>query len=307
MIKDFLTIADITEEEVFKIFHDADLINEQLMHGIKVLPLQGKSLGMIFKKSSTRTRVSFEVAMNQLGGHALFLDSSSVQMSRGETIEDTARVLSRYLNIIMIRTFEHKEVEELANFATIPVINGLTDLHHPCQILSDFYLINKLKGKLKGIKLSYIGDGNNIAHSLIEGAALLGINLKIAVPCGYEPDKNILSKALSYAKVPISISNNPEEAASGADILYTDVWTSMGQEDERQKRIKDFAGFQINKSILKKAKPDAIVMHCLPAHRGEEITDDVMNSSQSVIFDQAESRLHVQRSLLVNMLNLGFK
>ncbi|MBI5416647.1 ornithine carbamoyltransferase [Candidatus Poribacteria bacterium] len=302
MVKDILTVADLTEEEILKVFHDTDLIKEKFVHGVKVLPLQGKTMGMIFKKLSTRTRVSFEVGMYQLGGYALFLDSNAVQLGRGETIEDTAQVLSRYLDIIMIRTFEHSEVEKLAKCSSIPIINGLTDLHHPCQALTDFYTINKVKGKLEGIKFGFIGDGNNTVHSLIEGAARLGVEMKIATPVGYEPDEKILKQALSYARAPITVISDPVETAKDADVLYTDVWTSMGQDDESEKRKIDFEGFQINQKIVKLASPDVIVMHCLPAHRGEEITDEVMISPKSVIFDQAENRLHVQKAMLVNLV-----
>ncbi len=301
MKKDLLQVSDFTAQDILKIFHDTDIIKKKFKEGIINHPLQGKTLGMIFKKSSTRTRVSFEVGMYQLGGYSLFLDANAVQLNRGETIEDTAQTLSRYLNAIMIRTFKHYEAEELAHYAAIPVINGLTDLHHPCQSLTDYYTISKIKGDLTKIKLGYIGDGNNTLNSLIEGAALLGVKLKIATPIGYEPDKKNLEKALNNG-ASITISNDPKEAASNADVLYTDVWTSMGQEEEEKKRRLDFADFQINEEMVKYAKSDVIVMHCLPAHRGEEITDGIIKKFNSIIFEQAENRLHVQKAILVNLL-----
>ena len=259
-------------------------------------PLIGKSIGLFFEKSSTRTRLSFQTGIYQLGGQAIYINPLELQLGRGETIEDTAKVLSRYLHGVVVRTFAHSIIESFSDNSAIPVINGLTDLHHPCQILSDLMTIKEKKGRLKDIRLAYIGDGNNIANSLIEASSMMGINLFLACPEGFTPDSNILEKAVTDGCVKMTI--DPKEAAEGADVLYTDVWVSMGQEKESVKRKKLFENYQINKELLSHATPDAIVMHCLPAHRGEEITDDVLDSAQSVVMDQAENRLHAQKALL---------
>ena len=263
--------------------------------------LAGKAVGIFLEKASTRTRVSFEVAIAQLGGHPVFLPAQEIQLGRGETVADTARVLSRYLDALVIRTFGQDRLEEWARHATIPIINGLTDSHHPCQILADLMTIDEKKGRLAGLVVAYVGDGNNVAHSLLEGCAMMGMTCRIAAPAGYQPDAEVVKWAeVQAAKTGggIQVGEDPRVAVRGADVLYTDVWTSMGQEAEASKRVGVFRPYQINADLLRLAKPDAIVLHCLPAHRGEEITDDVMEGPQSVIFDQAENRLHVQKAIL---------
>ena len=263
--------------------------------------LAGKAVGIFLEKASTRTRVSFEVAIAQLGGHPVFLPAQEIQLGRGETVADTARVLSRYLDALVIRTFGQDRLEEWAHHATIPIINGLTDSHHPCQILADLLTIDEKKGRLTGLVVAYVGDGNNVAHSLLEGCAMMGMTCRIAAPAGYQPDAEVVKWAeVQAAKTGggIQVGDDPRAAVRGADVLYTDVWTSMGQEAEASKRVGVFRQYQINADLLRLAKPDAIVLHCLPAHRGEEITDDVMEGPQSVIFDQAENRLHVQKAIL---------
>jgi len=267
--------------------------------------LKGKTLGMIFQKASTRTRVSFEVGMWQLGGSALFLNANDLQIGRGEFVKDTARVLSRYVDGIMIRTSSHDEVIEMAKYATVPVINALTEMMHPCQALTDIFTVMEHKGKLKGLKMAYIGDGNNMVHSLIHACAKVGMDLAIATPKGYEPDATIVSEALAIAAMngsTITLGNDPLVTAEQADVLYTDVWASMGRETEQNIRKVAFAGYQINSAVMNVAKADAIVLHCLPAHRGEEITDEVMECKQSVVFDQAENRLHVQKAIMVLLM-----
>ena len=268
-------------------------------------PLKGKTLGMIFGKASTRTRVSFEVGMFQLGGHALFLSSSDLQLKRGETISDTAKTLSRYLDGIMMRTYSHQDVVNMSKYATIPVINGLTDLLHPCQLLSDIYTVLEKKKELKGLKIVYIGDGDNVANSWAEGAGKLGLNLVLCTPKEYQPNKEILKKAAKAAAAgggKIILSDAPLKAVKGADIVYTDVWISMGKEAEEAKRLKVFRPYQVNSKLLKEAKKDVMVMHCLPAYRGDEITSEVMDSDNFIGFDQAENRLHVQKAILVALL-----
>ena len=263
--------------------------------------LAGKAVGIFLEKASTRTRVSFEVAIAQLGGHPVFLPAQEIQLGRGETVADTARVLSRYLAALVIRTFGQDRLEEWARHATIPIINGLTDSHHPCQILADLMTIDEKKGRLAGLVVAYVGDGNNVAHSLLEGCAMMGMTCRIAAPAGYQPDAEVVKWAeVQAAKTGggIQVGEDPRVAVRGADVLYTDVWTSMGQEAEASKRRVVFRPYQINAELLRHAKPDAIVLHCLPAHRGEEITDDVMEGPQAVIFDQAENRLHVQKAVL---------
>ena len=269
------------------------------------LALRGKTLGLIFQKASTRTRISFEVAMTQLGGHSLFLSADELQLGRGEPIADTACVLSGYLDGLVIRTFEHATLESWASHAAIPVINGLTDLHHPCQALSDLMTIQERFGRLAGLRLAYIGDGNNVAHSLIEAAARTGLSIVLACPKGYRPDQAILSRARDEARATgstIELTTDPAAAAEDSHILYTDVWTSMGQERQAARRRKAFRAYQVNRTLVKRARPEAIVLHCLPAHRGEEITDEVMDSPRSAIFQQAENRLHMQKALLERLL-----
>jgi len=261
---------------------------------------------MIFTKPSTRTRVSFEVAMWQLGGYGLFLSAQELQLRRGETIADTARVLSRYVDGIMIRTFDHRDVEDLARYGTVPVINGLTDLLHPCQVLADYFTVYEKKGRTKGLKMVYVGDGNNVAHSLMFGGAKVGMNVTVACPPGYEPLSHIVELAREDARATgatIEVTHDPVDAVRGADVIYTDVWASMGQEAEHEKKAQALAGFQVNEALVKAAgKEDVMVMHCLPAHRGEEITDEVMDGPHSVVFDEAENRLHVQKAILVLLM-----
>ncbi|MDA8098939.1 MAG: ornithine carbamoyltransferase [Nitrospiraceae bacterium] len=301
MNKDLLTINELTAEDIGRILDRSAWLKKALKDGVTHHPLKGKSLGMIFEKSSTRTRVSFEVGMYQLGGQALFLSSQDLQMGRGEPVADTARTLSRYLDGIMIRTFGQKIVEELARHAAIPVINGLTDLHHPCQALADIFTIREKRGALAGLRFCYVGDGNNMAHSLIEACVKTGMHVALACPAGYEPDAGIMRQARQVAAetgAELTLTGDPNKAARDADILYTDVWASMGQEQEHAQRVKAFAGFQINEKLLKAASPDVLVMHCLPAHRGEEITAGVIDGPHSVVFDQAENRLHAQKAVL---------
>lgn len=304
--QDFLTLADYTPEQINDLLDLAFYMKAQKKKGIPFEPLKGKVLGMIFEKSSTRTRVSFEAGTIQLGGQALFLSSKDMQLGRGETIADTARVLSGYLDGIMIRTYSHHDVEELAKYATIPVINGLTDLYHPCQVLADLQTMMEVKGDLKGKKLVYIGDGNNVAHSLMIGSAKMGIEIVVVAPDGYAPDKQVVEKAQQYAKTSggkITLSTDPNEAVQGADFIYTDVWASMGQEEEQVKRRKDFADYQVNESLLAKAKEDVTFMHCLPAHRDEEVTEAVIEGGHSVVFQQAENRLHAQKALMTALMS----
>lgn len=300
MKRDFLRVLDLSPEEISGILIRAI----ELKSGVdsSKCPLIGMSIGLLFEKPSTRTRVSFDVGIYQLGAHPVYMTSSELQLGRGETIEDTARTLSRYLDAIVIRTFSHEKLIRFSKAASIPVINGLSDLHHPCQALADLMTIMEKKGKLKGLKIAYIGDGNNVANSLIEASALTGMNLTIACPEGYEPDGEVLEDARKVATSEIIVVRDPKEAAGMAHVLYTDVWVSMGQEKEAEEKKKHFKGYQLNTSLLRCARPDAIVMHCLPAHRGEEITDELMDSPSSVVFDQAENRLHVQKALLEFLL-----
>lgn len=299
--RDFISLHDFSKEELSFILDVAKDLKAEQKAGRPHPILQGKTLGMVFTKSSTRTRVSFEVGMYQLGGHALFLSGRDIQLGRGEPISDTARVLSRMVDGVMIRTFSHQEVLELAEFSTIPIINGLTDLLHPCQVLADLMTIQEHKGQLEGLKLAYVGDGNNMAHSLMFGGAKMGLHVVIASPQGYKPDPLIVAKAQADAKNNgglVEVVDDPSEAVKGADVLYTDVWASMGQEAEANERMKAFKGYQINSDSLKRANQSAIVLHCLPAHRGEEITEDVIEGAQSVVFDEAENRLHAQKAIM---------
>jgi ornithine carbamoyltransferase len=299
--KDFISIADWSREELEEIFAlAADLKRRVKRHEPHPL-LAGKSLGMIFEKSSTRTRVSFEVGMSQLGGHALFLNPQATQLGRGEPLKDTARVLSRYVDGIMIRTFAQETVDELARWASIPVINGLTDLLHPCQVMTDIFTVLEYKKSLKDLVFCWIGDGNNMANSWINAAMMLGFELRLATPEGYEPDAAIWKRALERGSK-VTLVRDPLEAARGAHVLNTDVWASMGQEQEQQVRSQAFAGFQINARTLAVADPECLVLHCLPAHRGEEITEDVLEGTHSVVFDEAENRLHVQKAIMVQLM-----
>jgi len=298
MKKDLLSIYDLELEDFTAIFEKARHLKAMHRDGVVYTPLKGKTLGMIFDKSSTRTRISFEVGMFQLGGLALFLSNRDTQLGRGESIADSARIMSRYLDGIMIRTFAQEIVEEFADYASIPVINGLTDLLHPCQILSDLFTIMEKKGNYKGLKITYVGDGNNIANSWINAAARLPFHLALACPEGYDPDPAILARGKKDAREGIALQRDPVEAVRNADVVYTDVWASMGQEAEQEERAEIFKPYQINETLVSLARKDAIVMHCLPAHRDEEITAEVLDGSQSVIIDQAENRLHVQKAIM---------
>ena len=295
--RDFLAIPDYSRSELLALF---DLAERMRVGEYMDKPLAGKSLAMIFMKASTRTRVSFEVGTWQLGGHALFLSPRDVQLGRGEPIADTARVLSRYVDGIMIRTFAHSEVEELAKYADVPVINGLTDLLHPCQILADLLTVRQHLGGIDGRKVAWIGDGNNMANSWINAAYRLGFDLTLACPEGYEPDKTILERAQSAAKV--RVVRDPAEAVEGADVVNTDVWASMGQEDEQAVREKAFRGYIVDDALMSRAQQDAIFLHCLPAHRGEEVSASVIDGPQSVVWDEAENRLHVQKAIMANTM-----
>lgn len=300
-MKHLLKLLDLSTEEIIDILNLADKLKFQKLNGIAHRRLEGKSMGMIFSKSSTRTRISFETGMFQLGGQALYLNSSDMQIKRGEPVEDTARVLSRYLDAIMIRTFDQEEVESLAEFGDIPIINGLTDFAHPCQILADLMTIREHKYKLEGLKMCYIGDGNNVANSLIVGGLKTGMQVSAACPKGYEPWKEVLDFARPNPA--FSLGTDPFEAAKDADVIFTDVWSSMGQEEEREKRRKAFEGiYQINDELLSVAKPDCMVQHCLPAHRGEEITTEVFEKHATEIFDEAENRLHAQKAVMVMLM-----
>jgi ornithine carbamoyltransferase len=302
--KHFLSLKDWSREEIEALF--------ELAAGIKAEPatwseaLKGKSLAMVFQKPSTRTRVSFEVGMFQLGGQALFLGANDIQLHRGETVGDTAAVLSRYVDGIMARVFAHQDVLDLARHGTVPVINGLSDLLHPCQALADYFTLRERRGDVSGLKMAYIGDGNNVAHALMFGAVKLGCYMSVGCPPGYEPNKLIFKSTAREAQklgspVP-EVTNDPLEAAAGADVVYTDVWASMGQEEESQKRLQAFQGFRVTPATMAVAKPEAVFMHCLPAHRGEEVDADVIDGPQSVVFDEAENRLHVQKAILVTLM-----
>lgn len=295
-----LKMLDLSTEEIMEILNLADQLKYERKHNIEHHLLKGKSLGMIFQKASTRTRVSFETGMYQLGGNALFLSSHDLQIGRGEPVQDTARVLSRYLDGIMIRTFEQKEVEDLAKYGSIPVINGLTDFCHPCQILADLMTIREFKGQFDGLKMCFIGDGNNMANSLIVGGLKVGMKVSMACPEGYHPDKQVLDFAKDYEG--FELTDSPVKAAAGADVVITDVWASMGQEGEAEKRKIAFKGYQINDDIMAAANPDAMVQHCLPAHREEEITEKVFEAHANEIFEEAENRLHAQKAVMVKLM-----
>ena len=301
MIKDFLKMSDLTSDELHNLIEFAEKLKYEKKNGIPHDILKGKTLGMIFEKSSTRTRVSFETGIYQLGGCGLFLSSKDTQLGRGEPIKDTARVLSRYLDGIMIRTFGQEIVEELAEYADIPVINALTDYAHPCQVLADLLTIKEYKGSFDGKKMCYIGDGNNMANSLIVGGLLAGMDVAIATPDEYRPHTEVLEFAKAYGSK-FTLTNNIFEAAEDADALFTDVWSSMGMEDEIEKRKIAFNGYQINAELMEKAKKDAMVQHCLPAHRGEEITNDVLEAHANEIFDEAENRLHAQKAVMATLM-----
>jgi ornithine carbamoyltransferase len=294
MTKDFLTLFDVSAEELEALFALTDTLKgESHAH-----PLQGKSVAMIFQKPSLRTRVSFEVGITQLGGHPVVLSQEGIGIGTRESAPDVARLLSRYCGAVVARLYDHAVLEDLASFSSIPVVNALTDVSHPCQVLADLYTLRQHKKLKPGMKVAFIGDGNNVVHSWLEAASIFPMKFVLAAPDEYHPDPAVMSKARETNRSTIEIVRDPSRAAEGADVLYTDVWTSMGQEAESEKRRKDFAGYQINKALVEKAKPDCVVMHCLPAHRGEEITEEVMDGAQSVVFDEAENRLHVQKAVL---------
>jgi ornithine carbamoyltransferase len=305
--KDFLQLSQFQTEGILYLLDEAIELKKLQKQGKPHPFLSGKVLGMIFEKSSTRTRVSFEVGMLQLGGHAIFLSSKDIQLGRGESIHDTAKVLSRYVDCLMIRTFTHQTVEEFAEHSNVPVINGLTDLHHPTQVLADLQTILEHKGKLSGLKLCYIGDGNNnMTHSLMEGAVKVGMNISIACPVEYMPNQEITDHVMELAKQTgstVVITNDPQEAIKDADVVVTDVWTSMGQEEETAKRLQAFQSYQINEALCQHAKDDFIFLHCLPAHRGEEVTAEIIDGPHSVVFDEAENRLHAQKAILKVLLS----
>ena len=300
-MKHFISFADLSRREIETLLDQADCLKRMRADGLDTEYLKNRSLAMIFEKSSTRTRGSFEVGMTDLGGHALYLDPGSMQLGRGETVEDTARILSGYVHGIMIRSKEHRTVEQLARNATVPVINGLSDREHPCQALADLMTIRECRGCLAGLKFAWVGDGNNVCNSLILATAMMGMEMTVACPHGYEPDVEAVRRAKEMGGQ-ISITDNVIEAAKGADVLYTDVWVSMGQEAERERRCRDLADYQLNMDRIRLAKKECLVMHCLPAHRGEEITDEAMRSPNSVVFGQAENRLHAQKALLVKLM-----
>ena len=304
-MKDLISLHDLSAEEVKELLTLGLKLKDENKKGIKHHILKGKTLGMIFTKSSTRTRVSFEVGMTQLGGYPLFLSSNDIQLGRGESIHDTAKVLERYLDGIMIRTFAHSDVVELAEEASIPVINALTDLLHPCQVLADLMTAYEHKDRLEGLKLAYVGDGNNMAHSLMYGCAKAGLDCAIATPAQYRCDAEVVENAKSDFKAAgrsLILTEDPFEAVKDADVVYTDTWVSMGQESEKEEKIKVFGGYQVNKELFGTAKPDAVFMHCLPAYRGFEVTEDVIDGPQSVIFDEAENRLHAQKAVMATLM-----
>jgi len=299
--KSLLTIHELSLEEVWQIFELSKSLKEKRLSGEPHRLLDGKKLGMIFSKPSTRTRVSFEVGIYELGGTGLYFNQNDLQLKKSENVSDTAKVLSRYLDGIMIRTFDHQDVVDLATFGSIPIINGLTDLHHPCQVLADLFTILEKKRTLQGLKLAYIGDGNNMAHSLLHGCAKVGMNISIASPSGYTPLESVVAESKTDAKYmgsKIEILNDPIAAVKDADIVYTDVWASMGQEKEAQERKTKFMKYQINPALVKHAQDDYLFMHCLPAHRGDEVVNEVIDSANSVVFDEAENRLHVQKAVM---------
>jgi ornithine carbamoyltransferase len=302
MKKDFLALNAFSKKELDGLLDLALELKKRQKDGEKHRILKGKTLAMIFEKSSTRTRVSFEVGIYQLGGHGLFISSGTSQMGRGEPIKDTARTLSRYCDGIMIRTYGQEIVEELANYSTIPVINGLTDLFHPCQVMADIMTVIEYRGSYKGLKFAWVGDGNNMANTWIEAAAIFGFDLTLACPKGYQPNEKVMKWARANGKSSIILTGDPKEAVKDADVLNTDVWASMGQEEEQKARMKAFAGFQLNTGTVKLAKKDCIVMHCLPAHRDEEITDEVIEGPRSVVWDEAENRLHIQKAIMARLM-----
>ncbi|HJV34399.1 ornithine carbamoyltransferase [Geomonas sp.] len=302
MNKDFLALSQFSKAELDAIFALTKDLKQKQKSGVEHHLLKGKTLAMIFEKSSTRTRISFEVGFYQLGGHPLFISGKDSQMGRGEPIKDTARVIARYCDGVMIRTFAQATVDEFAKYSSAPVINGLTDLHHPCQIMADVFTVIEHKGGYEGLTFAWVGDGNNMANSWIEAAAIFGFDLTLACPEGYDPDATVLAWARANGKSKIVITRDPKEAVAGADVLNTDVWASMGQEEEQKVREKAFAGYQLNDELVALANKDCVVLHCLPAHRGEEITDSVIEGPNSVVWDEAENRLHVQKAIMATLM-----
>ncbi len=304
--RDLISIQDLSTKEIFYLFDLAARLKKT--KSLRAMPLQGKSIGLLFQKPSNRTRVSFEVGISQLGGNCIYLSPEEIDLGKRESTRDVAMTLCRYLDGLIARTHSHQDVVDLARYASIPVINGLSDLSHPCQGLADLFSVKERFGKFKGIALAYVGDGNNVCHSLMLGASKVGLQMRIATPNGYEPRADIGEAAKGFAKTSgakITLSHSPEEAVQGVQVIYADVWVSMGQEAEYEKRLKDFEGFQINAGLLKKADKDYIFMHCLPAHRGQEVTDQVVDGPHSIIFDQAENRLHVQKAVLMFLMGDG--
>lgn len=304
-MKHLIDLYDVSLEEIEGLFTLAEKLKKDLKTGTEHHLLKGKTLGMIFSKSSTRTRVSFEVGMYQLGGYPMFLSSSDIQLGRGETIYDTAQVLSRYISGIMIRTFKHSDVKDLAKYGSIPVINGLTDLMHPCQILADLFSVYEVKGRLEGLKMAYVGDGNNVANSLLHGCAKTGMDIFVATPSDYGCDGNIIEQAKHIAAKSgskVVITTDPEEAVKNADVVYTDTWVSMGQEAEKEMRVKIFMPYQVNEKLFSMARPDAMFLHCLPAYRGLEVTEGVIDGPNSNVFEEAENRLHIQKSIMATLM-----
>ena len=308
MNRHLLTLDDLTAQDIAALFNLAAEIKAKRRQGILHPILSGKTLAMIFEKPSLRTRVTFEAGMTQLGGHAIYLTPTDILLGQRETVQDAARNLERWVDGIVARTFSHQTVERLASYSRIPVINGLTDTHHPVQILCDLFTLWEKRGRVQGLRVVFVGDGNNVCASWLQGAAKMGMHFTLACPKGYGPDPGLLARAEAQARVSgatLAVVHDPAAAARGADVLYTDVWTSMGQEEERARRLKDFQGFQVDDALLRLAVPDALVMHCLPAHRGEEITDEVIEGPHSIVFDEAENRLHLQKAILVTLLGGG--
>jgi len=305
MNRHLLTLDDLSAQDIAGLFELAADLKNKRRNGILHPHLSGKTLAMIFEKPSLRTRVTFEAGMTQLGGHAIYLTPADIRLGQRETVQDAARNLARWVDGIVARTFSHQMVERLAGYSRIPVINGLTDSHHPVQILCDLFTLWEKRGRVKGLRVVFVGDGNNVCHSWLEGAAKFGLHFTLACPKGYEPDAALLARAHAQASesgATLTVTHDPAAAARGADVLYTDVWTSMGQEEDRARRLKDFQGFQVDDRLVGLAASDVLVMHCLPAHRGEEITDEVMDGPHSIVFDEAENRLHMQKAILVRLL-----
>jgi ornithine carbamoyltransferase len=303
MLRHFKSLEDFTKEELRAFLFRAAALKEERKKGILHRQLEGKTIGLVFEKPSTRTRVSFEAAMYGLGGQVIFLSARDTQLARSEPLKDMARVMSRYVDGMVVRTFGQKVVTELSDYSTVPVINALTDLHHPCQVLSDVMTVIEQKKSLDALKIAWVGDGNNMANSWIQAAAILGFELALACPEGYEPDSDIMNRAMAGATRPITLVHSPEEAVAGADVINTDVWASMGQEEEQEERLEVFSPFQVNAALMAKAPADAVVLHCLPAHREEEITAEVLESKQCVAFDQAENKMHMHKAILELLLS----